>query len=509
MKNNFLLLFILFVVFCITSKYTFDEKLSLNGDNCNYYNYSKSITTGKGYSNLFTPGEPAGNTFPPGYPLLMSPILLFTDSFIAQFIFGEFFLLGCGLLTFLILVHLKVNRFVALSIAIVVLTNKYHLKYACMMMSELPFIFFSLLTVFMMLKDDLKNHFYKSFYFWTAVVFACFAFHIRTQGVVILISIPIYYLLNKSWSRSFFFLLLAILLCLPWWIRNTTVGLEASTYTQNVFQANTWSPEAGELSLSQLALKAVGTLWKFIDSSIPESIFCFSNANSEDIKGYWILGLIIIAIGFIGAIKLNKINKLLVPLLIINMAIICVTGVKTYVWNRHMISFLVFIQIAFFYGLYYLIKTFIYKKELNGITGGIVAVSLLLLFLFSLNGLHEDSLSEYSDDKQGFLDLCEYVKENYPDTTIFCSRKPETFYTLTDKKAWNYVYSTKPEEVIQDLLKKKIEYIAVDLLPYSSNEKYLYPTIMKYQQVFIPIKSFGNSGTTLAKFNREEALKIK
>jgi hypothetical protein len=224
--------------------------------------------------------------------------------------------------------------------------------------------------------------------------------------------------------------------------------------------------------------------------------------------GYWFLGIPVLIFSLYGAFKISNAKKIILPLLILNIALICYTGVKTDVWNRHFVSFQVFMIIGLYSGIYYFLKEIIKTRPMPSAFKIIGIVAVFLFFVLQLNKLHEDATNEYVDLQKDYIELCDYVKENISDSTIFCSRKPEIFYFFTQTKCVSYLWSTKPEDVVTDLLKKKISYIVVDVFPFSSNEKYLYPTIMKYQSLFIPIKSFGNSGTTLARFNIEEAKKI-
>ncbi|MEO0685613.1 MAG: hypothetical protein AAFY76_11365, partial [Cyanobacteria bacterium J06649_11] len=60
------------VIFASIYFYSFDSKLSLNGDNASYYLLGKSIHMGAGY-NLYSDlyAKPHSH-FPPGYPLLIA-----------------------------------------------------------------------------------------------------------------------------------------------------------------------------------------------------------------------------------------------------------------------------------------------------------------------------------------------------------------------------------------------------------------------------------------------------
>ena len=82
--NRLLYLAGLTLLFVLAFSYIFNEKLDMNGDNCTYYMLSTSIAEGHGYADITNAAHNPSNVFPPGYPLLMSVIRFFTDSFFPQ-----------------------------------------------------------------------------------------------------------------------------------------------------------------------------------------------------------------------------------------------------------------------------------------------------------------------------------------------------------------------------------------------------------------------------------------
>ena len=100
--NRLLYLAGLTLLFVLAFSYIFNEKLDMNGDNCTYYMLSTSIAEGHGYADITNAAHNPSNVFPPGYPLLMSVIRFFTDSFFPQKVLNGLFLLGSALLLFLL-----------------------------------------------------------------------------------------------------------------------------------------------------------------------------------------------------------------------------------------------------------------------------------------------------------------------------------------------------------------------------------------------------------------------
>ena len=88
---------------------------------------------------------------------------------------------------------------------------------------------------------------YKSPWFWLSAVFALCAYHIRTVGMALMVSIIIFFLFRKEWLQAAVSLVTQIALMLPWILRNKFYGLE-SRYMGTVMTVNPWRPEEGTIS---------------------------------------------------------------------------------------------------------------------------------------------------------------------------------------------------------------------------------------------------------------------
>ena len=92
--------------------------------------------------------------------------------------------------------------------------------------------------------------------------------------------------------------------------------------------------------------------------------------------------------------------------------------------------------------------------------------------------------------------------------SVVCCRKPELFeYYAPNVYTTNYLYSKNTEEVILDLVKKRVDYVVLEQLGYSSTGLYLYPAIMNHAELFFVILQYGNPDTYLLYFDRSSAEK--
>ncbi len=72
----------------------------------------------------------------------------------------------------------------------------------------------------------------------------------------------------------------------------------------------------------------------------------------------------------------------------------------------------------------------------------------------------------------------------------------------------NYKYTKDAKELLEDLVERKVDYVVLDALGYSSTYLYLFPAVQQYPQFFQEIVThYDDTHTYLIRFNRELAAK--
>ena len=142
--HSIIMLLVMAVVFTGVYSSILDKKLDLNGDNGNYYMLGKALATGQGYVNINSFQKHLHKHFPPGYPVLIGSIIK---------AFGESTLnikIANGLLLFFTLIALYFlvkeitgRESTAIIVLMLVMLNSHILRYSTIMMTEIPFLFFS------------------------------------------------------------------------------------------------------------------------------------------------------------------------------------------------------------------------------------------------------------------------------------------------------------------------------------------------------------------------------
>ncbi len=107
----------------------------------------------------------------------------------------------------------------AFAVGVLILLNTELLALATMVMSEMPYMFFTCLAFWAMVKLGDRKDFWRSPYFYTMVLSAVMAYYTRSIALALMGAIFLHFLIQRRWLVSLAFLGSAFVLYLPWIIR--------------------------------------------------------------------------------------------------------------------------------------------------------------------------------------------------------------------------------------------------------------------------------------------------
>lgn len=517
-KNNIqphiIYLLIFLFLFIAIQDYVFNKKVDHNGDNATYYIGAMSLYQGNGYANILLPEKPKTNVFPPGYPFLMSLMMQFSSSFIAQKILNVILLgLSCILL-YLILYQNTRDKLLSLLIALLPTLNHSILQFSTKMLSEPSYLFFSTFAVLALFKlKDSKSfkQIFKDPYFYILIFTSAYAYHIRTQGISLVGAIGVFFLLSKNWKLLLSYSGGFVLSALPWIIRNKIEQVPASRYLEKVLAVNHWRPDEGFMSVSEMALRMLKTSKMLVTQAIPDSIIpnYIVNYKEEVTLSMWFIGLIIIPLIIFGYWRFFKHKAWFFILYIIfNCIIISLWSAPSR--NRYLVGLIPFIQAGLVLGI---IGTFelLFHSILKFKIDRRIFVSALILFsIFAIAKdvrlVEKENSNKMHPAYKNFYTIAQSVKKKHPKGNVtVCSRKPSLFYLYSHCFNTAYKSSTNDTVIIEDLIKKDVDYVVIEQLGYSSTHRYLYPAIQKNQNLFRTVMHLKNPDTYLLWFDKKKA----
>ncbi|MCH8927393.1 MAG: phospholipid carrier-dependent glycosyltransferase [Candidatus Marinimicrobia bacterium] len=505
--SNLIYQLILGFIFVISYSYIFDGKLDLNGDNFKYLNYATSIIDGNGYSSPHTPDFPPTNWFPPGYSTILALAMFITGKKIVLFkIINGLFFLGTVLIFNNLMRRITDDAVFSFSVSLLLLLNSGLLRYSTILMSEMPYLFFSVLAFYCVSKLNDEIKFWNSKYFYGAVLSAVAAYYLRTIGIVLIGAITIHWLIEKRWKTAAGFLAGFSVLYLPWIIRNSIHGIKGR-YLGTIMSVNPWRPEEGQISsIGEFVDKMMINFYDTVIKGFSEVLFPFIRLNGFSKLPLFALGIIILATTLFGAWKLKRYRYLFIFYILGNISVFLIwhggNGAR-YVWPLAS-----FIAYCFFYGAYNMINILFESRKKK--TPEVLAYGILILSLFfipKLQEMHKAAKHDYHPAYKNYFELADSVKKMGNNDLVIACRKPAMFYYYSNAYVTNYKFSLNDKEVLKHLIDKQVDFVVLEQLGYSSTVRYLYPAIQKNNELFQVKLHLKNPDSYLLSFDAEKAKK--
>lgn len=492
-------LLVLLVAFAAAYTYTFDGKVAMLGDNAYYYTLGKAIAQGDGYVNISRINKSPNNHYPPGYPALISIVLFFGGSIFLVKLMNGLLLLGSLYILFELTAHLLQSEKLALVISLLVVLNSHILYYASIMMSEIPFLFFSGLSLLLFVKAD-KNHLsIKNFKLIGALVAMVVAYYIRSLGIALLAGYLLYFILEKQWKPALLYFGGLIVGVLPWFIRGQKLG--GGSYLNQLTLINPYQPNLGRADFGDFVDRFFTNFERYITWEIPSAIFPIKQPQygGEATAAEWAVGLIVLALMVYGIIQTGKYKWLLLGYVLATFGILMIWP-SVWIGVRFMVPMIPILLIALFNALQIIITKVSVasgKRSFNPL--------LLLVFLFfsisPVNALNEQAKAPYTPAWKNYFAMAKWVNRNLDNGVVISCGKPALFYLEAETFTMRYKFAQNPAELIKDLEEKQVDYVVVDQV-YGNTFRYLVPAIRQYPNRFEQVLHLKNPDTYLLKFKR-------
>ncbi|TRX58379.1 glycosyltransferase family 39 protein [Fulvivirga sp. M361] len=479
------------VVFTVVYYNTYDEKIAILGDNATYYILGKGLSEFKGFVNYASPTQTPHNHFPPGYPFLLSIVMLIvSDDMQVMKILNGLLTLGIGLLSYFMIKRLTGKDILAAFIAVAIVMNANLLYYSSVMMSEVPFAFFTLLALSILTRMSLEKPFFRDPYFFIVVGLIVFSFYMRAFGVALLGGVVVYFLTRKKWWHSIAAVGGFILGVIPWQIRSYQMG--GSNQLNVMFRKNYYRPESGNIDAVDLWERIIINFQRIFSIELPEAIMPIINLSDETTNTVtkWLIGLIFLAIVIYGIKKMSSTGILVGGYLGFTILIL-------FIWpdyfssSRYLVPVIPILLISFYAGLYQLLnqltKSYTKRVQFNPL----FLLVFIFFFISPLKELSKASRQNYSPQWAEFFALAEWSKTNIAEGAVVCSRKPNLFYLFSKHPSCNYRYTEDPDDLLDGLNRHKVDYVVFDQLGFSTTPRCLGKAINTYQDRFKVIQYIG------------------
>jgi len=480
----------------------FDPKPNCGGDNAVYITLAESILRpGDGYSLSFTPGEPKPYTLAPfGYPLLLAPFsALFGRNLIVFKLISLVFTIGSVAL-FALLIRPLFAPLTWAALTMAAAFNPVIVNYSHWILSEIPFLFFSLLSLKLLLESETREQQKPGRWFWLALACIAFTAHIRAVGLALAGAGVLYYALHRKLKKLVLFSLCLALLLAPWMIRNNLArGNNGVTYTSQFLQKDIWSPEKGTVGIADLVSRIKFNIQAYSTKHFAQMIF---GSENETAKGFALSAVSLLAafLAYFGLLR-----NLFTTAHIFELYAISYTGVLLIwpeIWSdvRLLLPIVPLLLIYLADGAaarFLKRKLSVYPVSSAAIVLFVASVGLgaqivripanLQMIRAYLNG---DRYAGYIPSWRHFFQAADWARENTAESSVFTVRKPSLFYLHSARKSAIYPFSRDADSVFAQV--SKTDYVVVQGLEgieplenyHITTIDYLEPVMTKYRYNF-------------------------
>ncbi|MEP2773673.1 MAG: glycosyltransferase family 39 protein [Fulvivirga sp.] len=492
-------LLILLITFAAAYAYTFDSKVAMLGDNAYYYTLGKAIAQGDGYVNISRVNKSPNNHYPPGYPALISIALFLGGSIFIVKLMNGLLLLGSIYIIYELTAHLLQSEKLAFVIALLVTLNSHILYYSSIMMSEVPFLFFSGLSLLLFIKADKNYLSIKNYFMIGALLAMIVAYYIRSLGVALLAGYLLFFILERKWKPTLIYFGGLVIGVLPWFIRGQKLG--GGSYLKQLTLINPYQPNLGQADFGDFVDRFFTNFERYITWEIPSVLFPIKQPQygSEPTTGEWFVGLIVLALMFYGIFQVGKYKWLFMGYLLATFGILMIWP-SVWIGVRFIVPMVPILLIGLFNALY----IFISKVSLASGKKSFNPLLLLIFIFFSIspvNALNEQAKASYSPAWKNYFSMAKWVNRNLDDGVVVSCGKPALFYLEAETFTMRYKFAQNPAELIKDLEEKQVDYVVVDQV-YGNTFRYLVPAIRQYPNRFEQVLHLQNPDTYLLKFKR-------
>jgi 4-amino-4-deoxy-L-arabinose transferase-like glycosyltransferase len=469
----------------------FDPKLHTGGDNATYVNLAQSILTpGVGYSTTYSPGPPVPQTmYPFGFPLLIAPVIaLFGASVLALKFLLVLFSLGTVFI-FALLAERLTGPVLRAALILALAVNPVLVEYSHWILAELPFLFFSLLTLYLLVRSEEAGRRSQAF-FWAGILCLAFTVHIRSIGVGFAVAGFVYYALRRSWKRLALFTVTVSLLLAPWMIRNRMVSPAENSYGGWLLLKNPYSPEQGRIGFADLPRRVLTNLKIYTLGQMDRVVLSPPLLPQGGAAGVSIAFSLLVLVGLFA--DLVRRRRFLDVYILVYLGVVLLWPE---VWSD--VRFIMPL-IPFF--LVYAGDAVGLPFELRGSSpvraAAAAAAAVLLIGFLGLASqlaaapgnlrlldryVRGDRYAGYPPNWRTFFEAADWVKANTPDSAVVTVRKPGLFCLVTGRKVDGYPFTTNADSVLASV--RRTNFVVVDQVS-GTTGRYLVPAIQKDPQGF-------------------------
>ena len=465
------------------SAWTFDAKLSLSGDNTEFITLARSLAQGEGLTYVNQPQPRPATKYPFGFPLMLAPLAADETERAAPAMdwIAMKWLVVCLFAVSMAAVHMWLRVLLgAVPAAIgaaLCATNPLLVEYSHQVMSEIPYVLFSALSLLALARAWPESGQSGSIK-WSLLGFATimWAYHVRSFGIVLVAALILFLLQRRNWRQALIVSAASAAAALPWILRNRAVG-GGGFYIKQLFQVNPYQPELGYLDTAGF-LSRLGdhVLWN-LGQEIPAALVPHLAAGQAPQR---LVAVALVGIGIYALVLCLRRRRFLLPV-----AYTALSLGLVFAWPWVDKRFLLPLVPLFVFFLLYAGCQLL--ERIPAAIGPPVVVAVLVLVLAAnaagLAQLRSASQAPHPPWWHNYYEAGLWLRNHGDPGQIVACRKPFWMHVVSGLPTIVYPFKA-PAEAVETMHKRKVAYVVVDQLGFPQTQRFLVPAIGEHRQRF-------------------------
>jgi len=487
----------------------FTPDLSTNGDDARYYLLGKALHDGQGYKEIQHPSKPVETIYPMVFPIMLAIVHFISSSImlakIAQGILG-------ALVTLLAFYLFKVySKSLILPMIALCATCATLSQFGASLMSEIPYLFFSMLALLLYEKSIVRPK--NAWLFWLTIFISIFPMHCRSVGLAFSVSWVLATFISKKYRYMFAHI---AVLAISVFIYHKITSWDNS-YVVLILQRNTYNPELGLATPAELVTRVFQNIQEYSTHIIQRSLIPFEGPPAL---------IVLTSISCVVLVFIGWLRSMFGPMKVLSLYTCVYFGILV-MWQtqwsseRFVAGIIPFLYFFLLSGIETLWNLAFGKHEKSfrdtlqavvapnqtprfGSRAVIWAITIVLCLAnigFQIN--FAKTLKTLGPDWKNFYSCADWIRNNTPKSAIVMNRKVELFYIRSQRQGVMSPYSHDVNNVMKVIDTSKVDYVVFDNFYWTgTTRQYLYPAIEAFSNRFQMVYALNNPPTAIYKVVR-------
>jgi len=355
------------------------------------------------------------------------------------------------------------------------------IDYSRWMLSEAPFLFFTLLALWQLDEDRGSERMGRPF--WLGLAAAVIGFYVRSIGALLLAGASLAYLVRREWRKFFVHGAAGAGLTVPWLVRNRLASDSATPYLEEFLLGNVYVPEAGFLGVGGMVVRFFENLVLYGTRELPRALVGSDSAWAGTTPVVMI-ALVVCGLALYGLVRALRRGPAAADCYFILACLAIMLFQRSVNDVRYLVPLIPLVLLYAADGATALGR--VSKGSLPPRFPAIVTATLAALAVGSQAAripANVQMIARYhaGDPYAGFhpawatfFDAAEWVKSNTPADAVVTVRKPRLFHVLADRRASIFPFSSQADTVLRAV--RDTDYVVLDAAK-PETVRYLMPAL--------------------------------